>query len=151
MIQRIDHVNLVVENMPAMIAFYQDLLGLRPTKRATISGRWIQSVTGLPRVEADVVFLEAPHGPGIELIQYRSPAGLRPAGLGDPTTQGLRHIAFRVADLDALVAAMKGAGVEFGSEIQLVPSAQVDFADQRKRLVYCRDPEGNLLELCAFA
>ena len=24
------------------------------------------------------------------------------------------------------------------------------YADQRKRLVYCLDPEGNLLELCAF-
>ncbi len=35
-------------------------------------------------------------------------------------------------------------------DIQDVPQTQVDFADQQKRLLYCRDPEGNLLELCAF-
>jgi glyoxylase I family protein len=151
MIQRIDHVNLVVENLQTMIAFYQDLLGLRLTKRATITGLWIDAVTGLPHVEAEVAFLELPQGPGIELIEYRRPKGPRPAGLGEPHTKGLRHIAFRVADLDALAAAMRAAGVALASEIQQVPSAQVDFAQQRKRLVYCRDPEGNLLELCAFA
>jgi len=151
MIQRIDHINLVADDLEAMIAFYRDLLGLRLGKRVTISGPWIEAVTRLPQVEAEVVFLEAPQGPGIELIQYHRPAGRRPAGLGDPNTKGLRHIAFRVAELNALVAAMQAAGVEFASEIQQVPSAQVDFALQHKRLIYCRDPEGNLLELCEFA
>jgi hypothetical protein len=40
--------------------------------------------------------------------------------------------------------------VEFFSDIQDVPAAQVDYANLRKRILYCRDPEGSLLELCAF-
>jgi hypothetical protein len=32
-----------------------------------------------------------------------------------------------------------------------VPTAQVAFAGAQKRLVYFRDPEGNLLELCEYA
>jgi catechol 2,3-dioxygenase-like lactoylglutathione lyase family enzyme len=150
MIQHIDHVNLVVDDLQTMIAFYQDLLGLRLTRRATIAGPWIDAVTGLRDVEADVAFLEVPQGPGIELIEYRRPLGSRPADLGEPHTKGLRHIAFRVMDLDALAAALRAAGMALGSEIQQVPAAQVDFAHQHKRLVYCRDPEGNLLELCEF-
>jgi catechol 2,3-dioxygenase-like lactoylglutathione lyase family enzyme len=150
MIERIDHVNLVVGDMPTMVAFYQDLLGLRLTKQATIRGSWIEAVTGLAQVEADVAFLKAPAGPGIELIRYRTPDSPRPHGLSDPNTKGLRHIALRVTSLDVMVATLRRSGVKLLSEVQHVPAAQVDYAEQRKHLVYCLDPEGNLLELCAF-
>jgi glyoxylase I family protein len=136
--------------MPRMICFYRDVLGLRLTRQATISGPWIDAVTGLTQAEADVAFLELPSGPSIELLRYRKPEGARPCGQGEPNAPGLRHIALRVQNLDPLVAAMKAAGVMFLSEIQQVPQAQVDYATERKRLLYCRDPEGNLLELCEF-
>ena len=151
MIERIDHVNLVVNDMPRMIGFYQDALGLQLTKRATISGAWIGAVTGLAQVEAEVAFLEPPAGPAIELICYRTPPGVRPEGQGVANNQGFRHLAFRVEDIDRLVVKMEAAGVRFLSPVQHVPATQVDYADVRKRIVYCRDPEGNLLELCAFA
>jgi glyoxylase I family protein len=150
MIERIDHVNLVVGDMQTMLAFYRDLLGLRQTKQATIRGPWIDAVTGLAQVEADVVFLEAPAGPAIELIRYRSPDSPRPGGLGAPNAMGLRHIALRVTDIDAMFAALKRSGVQLLSEVQSVPAAQVDYREEQKRLVYCLDPEGNLLELCAY-
>ena len=63
-------------------------------------------------MEAEVVFLEASSGPGIELIHYRMPAGSRPDDLGRPNVQGLRHVAFRVTDLDRLVAAIEAAGIK---------------------------------------
>lgn len=151
MIERIDHVNLVVEDLAAMTAFYRDVLGLEVTKQITIRGGWIEAVTGLDRVEADVVYLEAGTGAGLELIWYRTPRGRRPGGLGAPNTMGLRHVAFRVGDLDAVVAALHAATAEPLSEIREVPTTQVDFEGQQKRIVYCRDPEGNLLELCAFS
>jgi len=150
MIERIDHVNLVVEDLAAMTAFYRDVLGLEATKQITIRGDWIEAVSGLDRVEADVVYLEAETGAGLELICYRSPRGSRPAGLEAPNTMGLRHIAFCVGDLDGVVAALNAAAVPPLSDIQEVPTAQVDFGGRQKRIVYCRDPEGNLLELCAF-
>jgi catechol 2,3-dioxygenase-like lactoylglutathione lyase family enzyme len=150
MIQGIDHVNLVVDDMPAMIRFYREVLGLRVTKQATIRGPWIEAVTGLADVEADVAFLESPTGPAIELLHYRTPRGARPAALGLSNTQGFRHIAFRVQDIEAVVAAMRRSGAKFLGEVQQVPATQVDYADVRKRLVYFRDPEGNLLELCCY-
>jgi glyoxylase I family protein len=150
MIERIDHVNLVVDDMPAMIAFYHDVLGMQLTKQATISGTWIEAVTGLPNVVADVAFLEMSSGPAIELLRYRTPEGKRPAGLGTPNTPGLRHLALRVGDIDGLVARLKAAGAELLSDARQVPAAQVDYVTHRKHLLYCRDPEGNLLELCSF-
>jgi catechol 2,3-dioxygenase-like lactoylglutathione lyase family enzyme len=150
MIERIDHVNLVVADMPGMIRFYRDVLGLRLTRQVTISGPWIDDVTGLEKVEADVAFLELPNGPTIELLHYRTPPGRRPEGQDEPNALGLRHFAFRVRDIEGLVAAVKRAGVAMLSEVQRVPQAQVDFVDRQKRLVYFRDPEGNLLEFCQF-
>jgi catechol 2,3-dioxygenase-like lactoylglutathione lyase family enzyme len=150
MIERIDHVNLVVEDMPGMIRFYRDVLGLKLSREATIRGAWIDEVTGLNAVEADVAFMELPSGPTIELLRYRSPQGTRPGGLGTSNVLGLRHFAFRVHDIDRLVERAKEAGVVFLSGIQQASAAQVDFADKRKRLIYFHDPEGNLLEFCAF-
>ncbi len=150
MIERIDHVNLVVEDLPAMTAFYRDVLGLRVTREVTIRGDWIQAITGLENVEADVVYLEAEDGIPLELIAYRTPKGAHPPGLGEPNTRGIRHVAFRAGDLDAVVASLKAAGAELLSEIRQVPAAQVEFGGRQKRIVYCRDPEGNLLELCVY-
>src|SRR5439155_15724828 len=103
MIEQIDHVNLVVGDLKKMVAFYRDLLGLKVTKQVTISGDWVDKAAGLTGVEADVVYLEAPSGPRIELIHYRRPTGATPALMGKANTRGLRHIAFKVTDLEKMV------------------------------------------------
>jgi catechol 2,3-dioxygenase-like lactoylglutathione lyase family enzyme len=148
---QIDHVNLVVEDLEKMIAFYRDALGLSLTKRVTISGQWIGAVVGLGDVNAEVVYLDFPQGPRIELIRYNAPITGRPAGVDKPNAPGLRHMAFKVDDIDALVARLQQAGVRFFSDVQSVPQSQVTYAGGvRKRLVYFQDPEGNLLELCEY-
>jgi catechol 2,3-dioxygenase-like lactoylglutathione lyase family enzyme len=70
MIQRIDHINMVVHDLPRLTAFYRDLVGLTVTREITIRGDWIESITGLKDVVADVVYLEADRGAGLELIHY---------------------------------------------------------------------------------
>lgn len=150
MIERIDHVSVVVQDLSTMTAFYQDVLGLGLTRQVTISGDWIEVITGFEKVEADVVYLEADSGAGLELMLYRTPQGSRPGSLQQPNAMGIRHIAFRVQDLDTVVASLKAAGVELLSDIQEVPTTQVDFGSRQKRILYCRDPEGNLLEFCDF-
>lgn len=151
MIESIDHVNLVVRELARMTEFYRDVLGCRLTKEVSISGTWIDEVVGLSGVEADVVYLDLPEGPRIELIAYRSPAGVKPAGPNLPNLYGLRHLAFRVSEIDSLVAKLQRANVLFQSEIKSVPDAQVTYkGGVRKRLVYFRDPEDNLLEFCEY-
>jgi catechol 2,3-dioxygenase-like lactoylglutathione lyase family enzyme len=147
----IDHVNLVVEDLEAMTAFYRDVLGLAVTKRATISGEWIGAVVGLGDVEADVVYLDFPAGPRIELLRYKRPQLGRPPNVDLPNAPGIRHLAFQVDDIDAAAARLSRAGVKLFSDVKTVPDAQVTYAGGiRKRLVYFQDPEGNLLELCEY-
>jgi catechol 2,3-dioxygenase-like lactoylglutathione lyase family enzyme len=148
---QIDHVNIVVEDLERMVAFYRDALGLKETKRVTITGGWVAATVGLSDVHADVVYLDFASGPRIELIRYNRPTAPRPNGIDRPNAPGLRHIAFRIDDIDATIARLRKAGVKFFSEVQQVPDTQVTYAGGiRKRLIYFADPEGNLLEFCEY-
>ncbi len=151
MLSRIDHLNLVVTDLDRMIEFYTEVLGLKLTKRVTISGEWVAATVGLPEVHADVVYLDLAEGPRIELIRYNVPAMDRPQNIDKPNAPGLRHFAFTVTDIDAVAGRLRDRGVRFFSDIQSVPSTQVSYAGGvRKRIIYFRDPEGNLLELCEY-
>jgi catechol 2,3-dioxygenase-like lactoylglutathione lyase family enzyme len=151
MLAAIDHVNLVVADLPRMLAFYREVLGLAVTKQVTISGDWIGKTVGLASVSAEVVYLDLPEGPRIELLRYISPEAVHTPGVDRPNAIGLRHLAFRVPDIDAVTQRLFAAGVEFFSDVQTVPSSQVTYAGGvRKRLVYFRDPERNILELCEY-
>jgi catechol 2,3-dioxygenase-like lactoylglutathione lyase family enzyme len=134
-----------------MTDFYTRVLGLHETIRVTISGTWIDQTVALRDVTAECVYLNPPNGPRVELLKYLNPPANRPDGLGASNTPGLRHIAFRVDDIDAAVARLRDANVTFFSSVQDVPTSQVTYAGGvRKRLVYFQDPEGNLLELCEY-
>lgn len=151
MIESIDHINIVVRDLERMTVFYRDVLGFTVTKQVTISGAWIDETVGLSGVEADVVYLDLPTGPRIELIDYRAPAAVEPAVPNAPHVFGLRHMAFRVSEIDSLVTRLQAAGVTFQSDVKSVPDSQVKYAGgAKKRLVYFRDPEDNLLELCEY-
>jgi len=151
MLESIDHVNIVVRDLDGMADFYTRLLGTKITKQVTISGPWIDQTVGLVGVNADVIYLDLPNGPRVELIRYNSPPGSSLPDAGKSNTAGLRHLAFKVSDIESAVQKLREAGVKFFSDIQLVPDSQVTYAGGlRKRLVYFQDPEGNLLELCEY-
>jgi catechol 2,3-dioxygenase-like lactoylglutathione lyase family enzyme len=151
MLESIDHINIVVADLEAMLRFYTQVLGLKLSKRVTISGPWIDKVVGLKNVSGEVVYLDLPSGPRIELIRYLAPIGAAPANLDRSNTHGIRHLAFRVDNIDEIFARLSDAGVKFLSDVQQVPDSQVTYAGGvRKRLVYFHDPEGNLLELCEY-
>lgn len=147
----IDHINIVVRgDLDVMVAFYRDRLGLEVTKQACLRGEWIETVTGVRGAVADCVYLETPEpGPRVELLKYHAPAA-DPLPATAPHSAGIRHIAFRVDDLDARHERLRAAGVVFIGPPIAVPGAVVQHEQGQKRLCYFHDPEGNLLELAEF-
>jgi 4-hydroxyphenylpyruvate dioxygenase-like putative hemolysin len=75
----------------------------------------------------------------IELIKFYTPSDEKDSQQPFANTLGIRHIAFAVEDIEALVAKLKKKGTEIFSEIQ-------QYEDSYK-LCYCRGPEGIILEL----
>lgn len=138
-IQRIDHVGIIVNDLAAVRAFFLDL-GLEVLGEWEVEGeRIVDRITGLDNVRSAAVMLGMPAGEAnIELIQFLAPEDERGIQQLPANSLGIRHIAFVVDDIEAIVAGLKEKGVETFSEVQDVGGY---------RLCYIRGPEGIILEL----
>ena len=146
---RVDHVNLVVRDLERSVAFYRDVLGFDITNRKALSGDWIEAIVGLSGVTATVVFVMPPGGGvRIELLQYHAPVGAEFADHGVANSIGIRHLAFKVPDIDATYDRLRAAGVRFVGPPVTVPQGIVKTPD--KRLCYFHDPDGVLLEITQY-
>lgn len=138
-IQRLEHVGIVVDDLAAATEFFV-ALGLEPGGTGQVEGDWAGRIIGLDDVRAELAMLRAPDGGGeIELVKFHSP----PTQGGDPrapsNTPGIRHVAFLVEDIDAVVAGLRSRGTELVGEL-------VRYEDSY-RLCYVRGPEGIIVEL----
>lgn len=139
------HTGLTVSDLERSIAFYRDLLGLEVVSQWDSAQPYLRSIVGFPDAELRIALLRlpgaaAPFGHHIELLEYRSPRGVR----GDARTcnPGNVHVAFVVEDLDAAYAELCAKGVRF-------KSAPVDIDHGRNkggRAVYFLDPDDITLE-----
>jgi catechol 2,3-dioxygenase-like lactoylglutathione lyase family enzyme len=138
-IQRIDHVGIIVNDLAAAKAFFLDF-GLELQGEGELEGEWLDKIVGLKGVKDAYAFLRTPDGQAnIELIQFYSPVAEPDSQPPLANTPGIRHIAFVVEDIEAVVARLKKQGTEIFSEIQT-------YEDSYK-LCYFRGPEGIILEL----
>jgi catechol 2,3-dioxygenase-like lactoylglutathione lyase family enzyme len=62
-LQRMDHVGVVVDDIPAAIAFFIDV-GFVLHGEASVEGRTVDRINGLDGVRADIAMLQTPDGNG---------------------------------------------------------------------------------------
>ena len=60
-LQRMDNVGIVVEDLPATIAFFREL-GLELEGQATVEGDWAGRVTGLGDQRVEIAMMRTPDG-----------------------------------------------------------------------------------------
>ena len=96
-------------------------------------------VVGLEGVEVDYAFMPTPDGHGrLELISFaRRRTRSQAARAGE--RPGIRHVAFAVEDIDAVVARLQADGADLVGEVE-------NYEDIY-RLCYVRGPEGIIVEL----
>lgn len=142
MITRIDHLNIVVSDLDKAIAFFR-LLGFDEGLGAELDPAFLARLTGIAGADGRFVTMRHPGSQTtIELLKFVADAGADPQ-LGRADRIGLRHLAFAVSDIDAVVAGLSAAGVAFLSPIQT-------WEKTGKRLVYLHGPDGILLELAEY-
>ena len=103
MLDRIDHVGVAVEDVDASLALYRDALGLALVHRETVAEQGVDAA--LFDVGDGHVELIAPLGPDTPVGKYLARKG-----------PGLHHVAYRVADIDAALDALRGAGLRLIDE-----------------------------------
>ena len=139
-IKRMDHISIVVEDLPAAIAFFSTL-GMAREGEASVEGSWVDRVNRLEGVQADIVMMRTPDGQGrLELTKFRNPklVEIDPA-IPPPNTLGLRSVMFTVESVDDTVARMRAHGAELIGEV-----AQYE---DKYRLCYMRGPAGIIVAL----
>jgi catechol 2,3-dioxygenase-like lactoylglutathione lyase family enzyme len=73
-LQRMDHVSVVVDDLEPATAFFAEL-GRELEGEASVEGQWVDRVTGLVGVLADIALMRTPDGHGrLELTKFRTPA-----------------------------------------------------------------------------
>jgi len=138
-IERMDHVGIVVDDLAAAIEFFA-ALGLEPQGEGSVEGRWVDRVVGLEGVRADIAMMRTPDGNGrVELAKFHSPSNQSGDGHAPANAPGIRHIAFAVDDIDAVVADLRARGAELVGELERYEDSY--------RLCYVRGPEGIIVEL----
>lgn len=139
MITQIRHTGLVVADLEKALYFWRDLLGFRVEKRIDESGPHIDAMMGLKDVRVTTVKMTAPEGGMIELLHFQSHPDI-PSWLGQPYSTGFTHVAMTVSNLDEAYEKLAKAGAVFNAPPQYSPDGAV-------KVIYCKGPEGVLLEL----
>ena len=139
-IKRMDHVSVIVDDLPTAIAFFTTL-GMAVEGQMPVEGPWVDRLNGLEGVQVDIATMLTPDGHGrVELTMFRNPELVRaePA-IAPPNTLGLRQIMFVVEDLDDIVARLRAHGAELVGEV-------VQYGD-KYRLCYMRGAAGIIVAL----
>ncbi|HEX8463186.1 MAG TPA: VOC family protein [Abditibacterium sp.] len=145
---KIDHLNLVVADLERSAGFYERVFGFRRGFSAILQGDWIETLTGLPNVRAQCLFLELPGSAmRLELLRYDAPPS-QPSEQNGVQVIGIRHLAFEVEDLDEILELLRIEGIAPRSAPVEVPFRVGNLG--RKRLCYFQDPDGIILEIAAY-
>ncbi|WP_068399949.1 VOC family protein [Kribbia dieselivorans] len=139
-VKRMDNVGIVVEDLTASIAFFEEL-GLDLEGRMMVEGEWAGRVTGLGDQRVEIAMMRTPDGHSrLELSRFIEPATIADHRAAPVNALGYLRVMFAVDDLDDTLARLNARGAE------LVSDEVIRFEDAY-RLCYIRGPEGILIGL----
>ncbi len=135
-----NHTSFTVSDLDRSVDFYTNVLGFELIHRGGRDPKFIERVVAVQGADIEVAYIQAP-GHRLELIEYRAPADRRQVECR-PCDAGFAHIAFDVDDIDAVLRAVRAAGVTPLGE----PLSLVHGPNRGGRVVYTRDPDGVTVE-----
>jgi catechol 2,3-dioxygenase-like lactoylglutathione lyase family enzyme len=132
---RLDNVSIVVEDLPAAIAFFTEL-GLQLEGQTTVEGDWVDRTVGLEGVRSDIAMMRTPDGHSrLELSHFQRPAAISPDPKPTPVnTLGMGRIMFAVDDIRDTLARLQAKGAQLIGEVTQYEDMYL--------LCYIRGPEG---------
>src|SRR5262245_56871661 len=139
------HTNLIARDWRRLIRFYREVFGCEPKgPERELSAEWLDKVNAVPNARLRGVHLRLPgydeDGPTLEIFSYDQ---LIERGLPSANECGFGDIAFAVDNVDEALQAVIAAG---GGVVGEIATGEVEGVGPI-RLVYARDPEGNIVEL----
>jgi catechol 2,3-dioxygenase-like lactoylglutathione lyase family enzyme len=138
-LKRMDNVGIVVDDLPATIAFFREL-GLELEGQAMVEGEWAGRVTGLGDQRVEIAMMRTPDGHSrLELSRFLTPPPVADHRNAPVNALGYLRIMFAVDDVDDTLARLDKHGAQLVGEV-------VQYQDAY-RLCYIRGPGGLLIGL----
>lgn len=136
------HTSFTVAELGRSVEFFRDRLGFELVSRRQVRDDYFAAIVGLPGAVVEAALLRVPGAyHHVELFEYLSPRGV--AVEPRPCDPGSCHLSLLVDDLPALCEQLAATGVAFVS-----PPVPITAGPNRGGYgVYCRDPNGILVEL----
>ena len=137
--QRFTHIGICVGDLARSRRFYCEGLGFAFEHELATAGEPTDTLLRLPGSDLRAIYLTR-DGVRIELLHFVSPPA-PPRRERVMNEYGLTHLSFRVADMDAALAAVRAAG---GRVLEDTVSRFPEFQSAAGLVV---DPDGQLIEL----
>jgi catechol 2,3-dioxygenase-like lactoylglutathione lyase family enzyme len=136
---RLTHIGICVSDLERSLRFYRDLLGFRFEHELNVQGEPSDTLLRLRGVDLHAVYLTR-DDVRIELLHFASPPA--PAARARAMNEhGLTHLSFRVADLEATLAALREAGA------RVLEETIIRLPEFHAAACMIADPDGQLIEL----
>ncbi len=140
------HTNINAKDWKALSRFYEEVFGCVPIgPERNLYGEWFETVTGVKGAHVRGMHLALPGygegGPTFEIFTYNNPEG---NDSGEINSYGFAHVAFEVEDVDATYQKLLAAG---GGSCGEVAEKFYESLGKTLKIVYAKDPEGNVIEI----
>ncbi len=135
----IRHTGVYVNDLERMKEFYCHFFDMTVFIHDIEGGNYSETILGIPGISIELYKLQRSDGTMIELLKPHIEQ-LKEAYAPSVTCFGCVHIAFTVEELDVLYKEMIEEGIRFISKPTVSPNGKA-------YVCFCRDPEGNYLEL----
>ncbi len=100
MIEKIDHMGIIVDNLDEALKLYRDLLGLK-----------VEKIEYDEKTKLKMAFLRVGET-SLELIEAEDPSITKKVLSLDLSKEGFHHIALKVKDIDGMLNKLKKSGVK---------------------------------------
>ena len=137
--QRLTHIGLCVADLARSRRFYCEGLGFAFEHELHVAGEPTDTLLRLRGSDLHAVYLMR-DGVRIELLYFASPAA-PPRRERVMHELGLTHLSFRVADMDAALAAVRAASG------RVLDDTVIRFPEFQSAAAFVADPDGQLIEL----
>src|SRR4051794_29794015 len=127
----IDHVGIAVTDLDQAIAFYRDTFGMETVHVETNEEQGVREAMVAVGESGSCIQLLAPLAPGSTIAKFLDRSG-----------PGIQQLAYRVEDVDAVAAILRGRGLRL-----LYDVARRGTSGSRVNFVHPKDTGGVLIEL----
>ena len=137
----IRHTGIYVNDLEKMKGFYCRYFNMEVAVHDVEGGKYSETILGIPSISIELYKLKRSDGTMIELLKPSYPQDKKEDVHSDSVVNfGCMHIAFTVENLDEMYRSMIAEGIHFISQPVVSPNGNAC-------VCFCRDPEGNYLEL----